>query len=253
MNRRKSGKNITKTPDKDGRCKISDSKFFYDSFGKCAIYSITNLVNNKVYIGRDISFPNRLYEHKSDLKNNKHYNQHLQNAWNKYGEENFEFDILEVYEEEFLPSMENWWCNMLNTHNREYGYNIKSTSPNDNVRLSKEHIINATIAREKVFKDRGFRIPQESIKRGAEKRSLIFKGVKWSEERKANYKIQLSTKERPGSKKVINIETKEVFGSARKLSEYLGIKSQKLRNMLNGTSKNNTKFMYLKDYENNNK
>lgn len=41
-----------------------------------------------------MNFGDRRDSHYSLLNNNKHKNQHLQRAWNKYGSENFEFIIL---------------------------------------------------------------------------------------------------------------------------------------------------------------
>lgn len=64
------------------------------SFKYC-IYKITNLINNKVYIGSTKSYNRRISYHKSDLNNNKHINNHLQAAWNKYGKDNFLFEIVE--------------------------------------------------------------------------------------------------------------------------------------------------------------
>lgn len=62
---------------------------------KIGIYSIINKINNKLYIGSTSdSFRKRWNLHKHHLRNNKHKNSHLQYAWNKYGEENFEFVIL---------------------------------------------------------------------------------------------------------------------------------------------------------------
>lgn len=49
------------------------------------IYKITNVVNNKVYIGLSIHLNKRWGEHKNDLIKNKHFNAHLQNSVNKYG------------------------------------------------------------------------------------------------------------------------------------------------------------------------
>ena len=59
------------------------------------IYRIINKVNGKFYIGSTKDISKRWYQHCFALNNNTHYNTHLQNAWNKYGEENFEFEILE--------------------------------------------------------------------------------------------------------------------------------------------------------------
>ena len=64
------------------------------------IYKIRNLVNGKVYIGSAVNFKRRWDYHKSRLNNNSHNNIHLQNAWNKNGQENFVFEVVE----EVLPS-----------------------------------------------------------------------------------------------------------------------------------------------------
>jgi group I intron endonuclease len=60
------------------------------------IYQIKNLKNNKIYIGSSKNIKERFLQHKYNLKNNKHCNPILQNSWNKYGEENFEFIIIEI-------------------------------------------------------------------------------------------------------------------------------------------------------------
>lgn len=66
-------------------------------FEKIGIYSIVNKINNRRYIGSTSdSFRKRWNLHKYHLRNNKHKNSHLQYSWNKYGEENFEFIILEI-------------------------------------------------------------------------------------------------------------------------------------------------------------
>jgi predicted GIY-YIG superfamily endonuclease len=44
------------------------------------IYSIRNMVNNKLYIGSSTYVQKRLVEHRRCLKNNIHTNQHLQHA-----------------------------------------------------------------------------------------------------------------------------------------------------------------------------
>lgn len=60
------------------------------------IYRIICLVNQRVYIGStQVSFKARFKKHKQRLRNNYHENEYLQRAWNKYGEENFRFEVLE--------------------------------------------------------------------------------------------------------------------------------------------------------------
>jgi len=61
------------------------------------IYQIRNILNNKLYIGSAAGkgFQNRWQFHLADLKKDKHHSSKLQNAWNKYGEESFVFEVLE--------------------------------------------------------------------------------------------------------------------------------------------------------------
>lgn len=69
-------------------------KDIYCTFG---IYRITNTVNGKSYIGKTgMNFGDRWDNHKSLLRNNRHDNPYLQNAWNKYGENSFKFAIIEL-------------------------------------------------------------------------------------------------------------------------------------------------------------
>lgn len=70
------------------------------------IYKITNLQNNKCYIGSTKDFEKRRWTHFSRLKNNNHTNKHLQSAYNKYGADNFKFEIVEYVEEELLLNIE---------------------------------------------------------------------------------------------------------------------------------------------------
>lgn len=64
----------------------------YKTFG---IYSITNLINDKKYIGSTINPCQRKENHFSRLRKNKHCNKILQRSWNKYGENNFLFEMVE--------------------------------------------------------------------------------------------------------------------------------------------------------------
>lgn len=59
------------------------------------IYRITNIITGQNYIGQTINIKQRKRKHFNSLKNNKHDNPKLQASWNKYGEENFEFEYWE--------------------------------------------------------------------------------------------------------------------------------------------------------------
>lgn len=106
--------------------------------GNPGVYIIQNKINNKVYVGASKDIYNRLCDHKSALRGNHHHNIHLQSAFNKYGEENFIFDVLEDCDEQFIYSQENYWCKMLDTHDRNHGYNIDPTAPDGKCAVSDE-------------------------------------------------------------------------------------------------------------------
>jgi len=59
------------------------------------IYRIRNKIDGKYYIGSSQAIEIRLYNHLRDLEKDKHPNLYLQNAWNKFGRENFIFEVIE--------------------------------------------------------------------------------------------------------------------------------------------------------------
>jgi group I intron endonuclease len=60
------------------------------------VYIITNKLNGHQYVGSSANIQNRWQHHTNRLNKNNHHSTHLQNAWNKYGSNAFEFGILEV-------------------------------------------------------------------------------------------------------------------------------------------------------------
>lgn len=71
-----------------------------DLYNTIGIYGIKNKINNHIYIGKtEMNFGDRRDSHYSLLRNNKHWNPYLQNAWNKYGENNFDFVIIYILKE----------------------------------------------------------------------------------------------------------------------------------------------------------
>lgn len=88
----------------------------------CGIYSILNLKTNFRYIGLSIDIERRWKTHQRDLRNNKHENSHLQNAYNKYGVNNFKYSIIEECSSEDLKTREKYWIHFYNS--KEKGYNM---------------------------------------------------------------------------------------------------------------------------------
>ena len=72
------------------------------------IYCIENITNHKTYIGSSKNIYQRLLKHFALLRHNKHQNAHLQNAWNKYGEDSFRWFILELCASKELTEKEQY-------------------------------------------------------------------------------------------------------------------------------------------------
>jgi len=97
--------------------------------GPC-IYMIKNIVNGKIYIGKSIHVKTRFSLHRNALRKNQHYNLYLQAAWNKYGEDNFLFLILEKCASIYLSQKEVYWINKFFSLDKNFGYNIEPPNPN---------------------------------------------------------------------------------------------------------------------------
>lgn len=90
----------------------------------CGIYVIVCLVNHKKYIGSSVNIERRWKSHLYNLRKNYHCNYYLQSDWNEYGEDNFQFDIVEICSEDCLIQRESFYVNNYKCLNRKFGYNI---------------------------------------------------------------------------------------------------------------------------------
>lgn len=90
-----------------------------------AVYKITCLSNSKIYIGSSIDVKRRIQNHKASLRNNRHDNEHLQRAWNKYTEDNFYFEVIEEFNGDYegLLALEEKWIKTLDCTNPNVGFN----------------------------------------------------------------------------------------------------------------------------------
>lgn len=105
---------------------------------KSGIYAILNIKNNKIYIGQSKNVKARINRHKSELKHNKHKNIYLQREINKYGFENFEFNIIEYCNVEELDEKEKNYIKQYNSTDNQFGFNLtdggENTKWNDEAR-----------------------------------------------------------------------------------------------------------------------
>lgn len=93
---------------------------------RSGIYNIRNIINNDIYIGSATNLKNRWSVHKHKLFNNKHVNIHLQRAFDKYGFENFIFEVIEYVDKPNLIGREQIWIDFFQPE-----YNIRKIAHNN--------------------------------------------------------------------------------------------------------------------------
>jgi group I intron endonuclease len=233
---------------------------------KSGIYIIKNVINNKVYIGSAINISKRFSVHKSRLNRNDHHSKHLQNAWNKYGSENFTFDILEIIEENRLIEMEQIWMNFFVSYDDEFGYNIckvaGSAIGTKRTEESKIKMSKARVGKEPWNKGKE-NIYSEESKNKMRKAKI---GKKWMVGKKASIesknkmrnaklgkkasmetKIKMS-KSRTGKQKsgraLVNSKG-DIFNSIKEAAKAYNYSTSYLYKMMQGFKKNITDLSYL--------
>lgn len=87
---------------------------------KCGIYKIENLITHHVYIGQSRNIEIRWRRHKDDIHSGKK-DYPLYRAINKYGIDNFSFEVIEECPKENLDEREQFWIKYYNSY--KDGYN----------------------------------------------------------------------------------------------------------------------------------
>lgn len=197
------------------------------------IYKITNLINNKIYIGQTIkTLEHRWKRHLQLAKNG--INRHLYDSIRHYGEENFKIEEFEkCTSKKELNERERFWISELKSNQREFGYNM-----NDGGTGGKQ---STEIIEKIAAKRRGTKSSEETKKKQSEAAkgkiktkehleniSKALTGIKRSEETKR--KISLVTKGRisPMKDKHHSEETRERLSKVRSgkpLEEIIGLEA----------------------------
>lgn len=87
------------------------------------LYTITNMINNKLYIGQSVKPNQRWSQHKAYAKRDTV--QYIHRAMAKYGIDSFRFDIIATCRtEEDANELETVLIKQYNSRNKQYGYNI---------------------------------------------------------------------------------------------------------------------------------
>ena len=204
------------------------------------IYKIENKLNGKVYIGQTIrSFEERINEHKRKHKRG------IGQAIDKYGEENFTYEIIDYADSEnSLNELEIYYIQYFNSLVPN-GYNLclggGNTSGYHHTEESKSKM-------------------SKSQKGKWEKENNPFYGKHHSEEQKAKWSKQRKgrdmSKARESSieknrKKVINLDTLQVFNSIKEAGEFYNIASTHITRVCKGKRKTckGYHFMYYEEYK----
>lgn len=112
---------------------------------KSGIYKITNIINGKVYIGQAKNLNTRFSNHLYRIKRKEHHNEYLQRAFDKYGEANFIYEIVEeISDLSILDSREKYWIDHYGGINSKDTYNLKDPLLNEHNDYVKSKLSKAT-------------------------------------------------------------------------------------------------------------
>lgn len=134
----------------------------------CGIYGFRNSVNGCWYVGQSLHINRRRQAHLARLRRGAHRNAHFQASFKKYGEDTFEFHVLEQVAENMLDIRETAWIGYYRSNERKFGYNCDSGgnrgrtfSKETIARLSESHkgIKHSVAAKRKIARARRHRAP----------------------------------------------------------------------------------------------
>jgi group I intron endonuclease len=100
------------------------------------IYCFINKTTGKRYVGQTAYLAGRKGHHLLHLRRNNHDNSYFQNAFNKYGESDFVFEVLEVVpkledgtnDKVKLTEREQYWMDFYKSYEEDFGYNINPSA-----------------------------------------------------------------------------------------------------------------------------
>lgn len=201
---------------------------------EAGVYLISNNVNGKCYVGSTVHLDQRRREHFSRLANNKHINAHLQNAYNKYGREAFDFEILETIDiddniKDKLLKREQFWIDNLKPE-----YNILLVAGSNlgyhHTDETKRKISESTT---------GVKKSEEHAKHIREGQS----GRVLTEEHKAKLSEAAKHRKSPSNHAIISIDG-VIYNSLKEASEATGVKYNTIQKRLKNPNFSN--YYYVK-------
>ena len=201
---------------------------------KAGIYRIINSSNGKCYVGSSIDINRRRLEHFSALLHNRHVNNHLQNAYNKYGRDSFIFEVIENLEitdniKEDLLEREQFWIDNLRPE-----YNILlvagSTLGYHHTEETKQKISNST---------KGVKKSKEHAKHISEGQ----RGKTLTKEHKEKLSQSAKNRKSMSHHSIISIDG-IIYNSLKEASERTGVKYNTIQKRLKNPNFGN--YFYVK-------
>ncbi len=210
------------------------------------IYIITNLINGKRYIGQSIDIKRRFWDHRCVSHER---NRHLRFALMKYGKENFKYEVLEECKEDELDEREKFYIEKLNPeYNVLEGGQSSRGGMTDEIKAAlsesgKRQWENLPEDRKKQIVSNNLVGPRKGHPVSEDTREKLRKaniGKKQSDETIQKRKEAMRIKKengwsRDGSctfKKVICIETGQVFESVKAAASAFGIAPTRISSVL---------------------
>jgi group I intron endonuclease len=198
------------------------------------IYKITNIVTGQFYLGKSKQVSKRMQVHKNGLIQNRHNNSHLQRSFNKYGLNNFTFELLIVCEVQFLNQYEREL--ILLTESFKPGIGFNQTMGGDGGEVP-------TIeTRAKMSNSQKGRVPTQGTKK---KQADALKGLPWTKRRRlaqtpeVSAKLSKARKERKSNRLgvVLSTDTKHKISLANVGREHTEEAKKKISESLLGNTR----------------
>lgn len=210
------------------------------------VYKISNIINNKVYIGQSVDIQRRFSEHIRMLDNKCHYNKHLQASYNKYGKDVFLYEVLCVCDATELDAIEVFFINYYNSMNSECGYN-KESGGSINKSVSTEtrekQRINNSGSRNPFY---GKKHTKEHIEKIRELSSLHRHSEATKQKISENH-ADISGQNNPRSRSIYCSELNEYFWGAQAAEDKYGISRNNICSCLKGRLKSAGKHPVTKE------